>query len=76
MSDWHHSTPVAGMGICIFLKKKQFRAIVSIDEFEDKVMYKLIQEFEYDHSDNTVVMSSFIDPITRVLHHMLLEDVV
>ena len=72
MSDWHHSTPV-GMGILNYLKKKQFRAIVSINGAEDKASGQMIQTIQY-HIDKTVLMSSFVDPITRDLHRMLLED--
>ena len=74
MSDWHHSTPV-GMGIYNFLKKHPFRAIMSIDEVEDKATGATTQDIEY-HNSKTVLMSSFVDPITRDLHRMLLEDVV
>ena len=73
-SDWHHSTPV-GMGIFNYLKKKQFRAIISIDEAEDQASGQMIQTIQY-HSNKTVLMSSFVDPITRDPHCMLLEDVV
>ena len=74
MSDWHHSTPV-GMGIYNFLKKHPFRAIMSIDKIVDKATGAITQAIEY-HKSKTVLMSSFVDPITRDLHRMLLEDVV
>ena len=46
-----------------------------IDEVEDKATGAITQAIEY-HKSKTVLMSSFVDPITIDLHRMLLEDVV
>ena len=74
MTDWNYKAPV-GIGIFQCLKKKQFKAILSIDQVKRNITGE-IEDVPIYAETRAVLMSSFRDPITRNMHRMLIEDVI
>ncbi len=53
------------------MKKKEFRAIVSINDFKDKFNIEMEKNI-----NKKVLKSFFVNPIIRNVHCILLEDMV